>query len=189
MQTDTPIFTTTQSALRCAYNFDHAKLKPMHPIPESEKRQRNPEALKMLDMAAQVAMIKNMVADLGRIEECMIICRYATHDATCPHCGNGKIRVKSVTQAIIDLVPIIRREALAGTSARDLATGNYILQYFKPERKRKSFVDLAEKLGHNEKTIRGHISLSFHALHGLEDTAQDRIDRSLRAEGIVGEMD
>ena len=179
-----PLFRTVGAALIFAFNFK-GKLRPMAMIREEDKKGKSGNALGGLDGAAQTAFIRNMVADLGRPAEAALICRYAIGEGICPHCGNGKIVVAIVKQATIDLIPYVRRVALLGTSARDFATGLYVLRYFVPEKKRHPIEELAERLEVDRKTVRKHLSLAFRALYTLEDSAMDRIERVFRASGIV----
>lgn len=179
-----PLFSSTDKALSWVYNFQ-GRIKPMVIVKEEGRRPKNPNAIGGLDGAAQAGMIKSMVSDLGRPSECVLICRYATHSQKCPHCADGVIMVQVVKQAIVDLVPFVRASALVGTSARDHATATYILQYFRPEKQKKTLVDLAEKLGFEERAVKAHIQKSFHALHTLENDAWRRIEASLRVAGIV----
>ena len=179
-----PLFRTVGAALIFAFNFK-GKLRPMAMIREEDKKGKSGNALGGLDGAAQTAFIRNMVADLERPAEAALICRYAIGEGICPHCGNGKIVVAIVKQATIDLIPYVRRAALLGTSARDFATGLYVLRYFVPEKKRHPIEELAERLEVDRKTVRKHLSLAFRALYTLEDSAMDRIERVFRASGIV----
>ena len=179
-----PLFRTVGAALIFAFNFK-GKLRPMAMIREEDKKGKSGNALGGLDGAAQTAFIRNMVADLERPAEAALICRYAIGEGICPHCGNGKIVVAIVKQATIDLIPYVRRVALLGTSARDFATGLYVLRYFVPEKKRHPIEELAERLEVDRKTVRKHLSLAFRALYTLEDSAMDRIERVFRASGIV----
>ena len=179
-----PLFRNVGAALSFAFNFK-GKLRPMAMIREEDKKGKSGNALGGLDGAAQTAFIRNMVADLGRPAEAALICRYAIGEGICPHCGNGKIVVAIVKQATIDLIPYVRRVALLGTSARDFATGLYVLRYFVPEKKRHPIEELAERLEVDRKTVRKHLSLAFRALYTLEDSAMDRIERVFRASGIV----
>jgi len=179
-----PLFRNVGAALSFAFNFK-GKLRPMAMIREEDKKGKSGNALGGLDGAAQTAFIRNMVADLERPAEAALICRYAIGEGICPHCGNGKIVVAIVKQATIDLIPYVRRVALLGTSARDFATGLYVLRYFVPEKKRHPIEELAERLEVDRKTVRKHLSLAFRALYTLEDSAMDRIERVFRASGIV----
>jgi len=179
-----PLFRNVGAALSFAFNFK-GKLRPMAMIREEDKKGKSGNALGGLDGAAQTAFIRNMVADLERPAEAALICRYAIGEGICPHCGNGKIVVAIVKQATIDLIPYVRRVALLGTSARNFATGLYVLRYFVPEKKRHPIEELAERLEVDRKTVRKHLSLAFRALYTLEDSAMDRIERVFRASGIV----
>ena len=178
-----PLFRNVGAALSFAFNFK-GKLRPMAMIREEDKKGKSGNALGGLDGAAQTAFIRNMVADLERPAEAALICRYAIGEGICPHCGNGKIVVAIVKQATIDLIPYVRRVALLGTSARDFATGLYILRYFVPKEKRHPMTELAEKLEINEKTARAHFALVKSAMYTLEDAAKDKIEMVFRASGI-----
>ncbi len=174
-----PLFKTAHQALSFAYNFSDSTLDRPLMSRMADKVKRTGKGLAGLDGAAQAGMILRNLKELPRLQQMILVARFARRSDACRCCG-GPVPSLIWRGAIREISDAAVFQALSGHVTIRLLRDGLVARYFG---EKVHIQELAKKANVHRDTASRQNALIIAWLHGTRYTKKGE----LREDGVKGQ--
>lgn len=174
-----PLFKTAHQALSFAYNFSASTLDRPLMNRMADKFKPTGKGLAGLDGAAQAGMILRNITELPRLQQMILIARFAPQGSEC-HCCGGPVPSLIWMGAVREISDAAVSQALSGHVTMRALRDGLVARYFG---QKINLQDLAKKANVNRDTASKQNTQLMTWLHGTRITKKGE----LREDGVKGQ--